>query len=107
MRLSMLVKRLHAKHGNLSRDECGLVVSTILRGIGKHLVSGGRVEIRNFGAFTVKTGSARLSRNPRTGNPIVVPAKARPHFKAGSKLRDGVKATATPANNGKKRVVLG
>jgi len=91
MRFSILVKRLHAKHGSLTRDECRLAVSTILRGIGEHLASGGRVEIRNFGAFTVKTWGARLSRNPRSGASVDVPAKLRPHFKAGRALRDGVK----------------
>jgi len=107
MRFSMLVKRLYAKHGGLTHGDCDLAVRTILRGIGEHLSSGGRVEIRDFGAFTVRTRGARLGRNPKTGAPVDVPAKARPHFKVGRALKEGVKSrgkekTTAPVSDGNK-----
>ena len=48
--------------------------------------NGDRVELRGFGAFGVKTREARIARNPRTGQPVAVPAKKIPHFKMGKQM---------------------
>jgi integration host factor subunit beta len=51
------------------------------------LESGGRVELRGFGAFSVRTRPARSGRNPKTGQPVSVKAKHVPFFKSGKELR--------------------
>jgi integration host factor subunit beta len=56
--------------------------------IGSALARGDRVELRGFGAFSVRVREARVGRNPRTGKEMVVPHKACPHFKTGKELRE-------------------
>ena len=57
------------------------------------LSDGGRVELRGFGAFSVRSRPARSGRNPRTGETVEVPAKAVPFFKSGKELRERLKAS--------------
>ena len=52
------------------------------------LAKGGRVELRGFGAFSVRSRPARAGRNPRTGEPVDVRAKHVPFFKSGKELRE-------------------
>ena len=52
------------------------------------LVRGERVELRGFGAFSVKEREARIGRNPRTGESVPVPEKRVPFFKTGKELRE-------------------
>ncbi len=59
------------------------------------LARGERVELRGFGAFTVKKRDARTGRNPRTGAAVPVDEKAVPFFKAGKELRERVNKGAT------------
>jgi integration host factor subunit beta len=66
------------------------IVSTIFDHIGEALARGDRVELRGFGAFSVKTRTGRIGRNPRTGTAVEVPEKQIPFFKAGKELRDQV-----------------
>ena len=54
----------------------------------KRLRGGERVELRGFGAFSVKKRDARVGRNPRTGESVEVAEKAVPFFKTGKLLRD-------------------
>ena len=58
-----------------------------------HLAEGGRVELRGFGAFSVRARPARFGRNPRTGEAVEVKAKAAPFFKSGKELRERLNAT--------------
>ena len=53
----------------------------------------GRVELRGFGAFSVRSRPARVGRNPRTGETVDVPAKAVPFFKSGKELRERLNAS--------------
>jgi integration host factor subunit beta len=64
-----------------------LIVTTIFNEMVDVLARGGCVELRGFGAFTVKRRNARIGRNPRTGEAVPVGAKAAPFFKAGKELR--------------------
>ena len=57
------------------------------------LVAGGRVELRGFGAFSVRSRPARVGRNPRTGQSVKVKAKAVPFFKSGKELRERLNAS--------------
>ncbi len=54
------------------------------------LARGERVELRGFGAFTVKQRNARAGRNPRTGETVEVAQKSVPFFKAGKELRERI-----------------
>tara|TARA_B100000989_G_scaffold190712_1_gene143649 strand:- start:1745 stop:1996 length:252 start_codon:yes stop_codon:yes gene_type:complete len=64
------------------------IVSTIFDEISEALAQGNRVELRGFGAFSVKHRDARQGRNPRTGESVQVEKKAVPFFKTGKKLRE-------------------
>lgn len=64
------------------------IVSTIFDEISEALAQGNRVELRGFGAFSVKHRDARQGRNPRTGEAVQVEKKAVPFFKTGKKLRE-------------------
>ena len=63
-------------------------MATIFDQILAALARGDRVELRGFGAFTVKQRNARIGRNPRTRETVQVGEKAVPYFKTGKELRD-------------------
>ena len=62
------------------------IVDTVFEQIGSALARGNRVELRGFGAFSLRTRSERVGRNPRTGDEVAVPRKAALHFKIGKEL---------------------
>jgi integration host factor subunit beta len=64
------------------------IVTTIFDEIGAALARGDRVELRGFGAFSVKKRGSRVGRNPRTGEAVDVAAKRVPYFKTGKQLRE-------------------
>ena len=61
-----------------------------------------RIEIRGFGSFSLHLRSARLGRNPKTGDPVELPDKYVPHFKAGKELRERVNNSVKPSAKTKK-----
>lgn len=85
---SELISKIAEKHPNLLQRDVELVVSTVFDEISAAMASGDRVELRGFGAFSVRQREARQARNPRTGDLVDVPAKNAPFFKAGKELRD-------------------
>lgn len=85
---SELVSRIAAENPNLAQKDVEAVVSSVFDEISKALSEGHRVELRGFGAFSVKDREARQARNPRTGEMVDVAAKKVPAFKAGKELRD-------------------
>ena len=84
---SELVARIAAQNPHLYAREVEAAVATILDRIAGALADGDRVELRDFGAFTIRDHEARASRNPRTGKPVMVPARAHVHFKPGKGMR--------------------
>jgi integration host factor subunit beta len=64
------------------------IVNTVFDEITNAMANGDRVELRGFGAFSVKRRDARLGRNPRTGASVDVEEKHVPFFKTGKLLRD-------------------
>ena len=60
------------------------------------LATGHRVELRGFGAFSVKTRPSRMGRNPRTGEPVSVGQKRAPFFRTGKELRERLNITKAP-----------
>lgn len=88
MTKSDLVKRLAAANPHLYLRDVEKIVATVFEEISLALARGDRVELRGFGAFSVRARDARQGRNPRTGDEVEVPDKQVPHFKTGKELRD-------------------
>jgi integration host factor subunit beta len=85
---SDLISELAASHPHLRVADVELIVTTIFDQITGALARGERVELRGFGAFSVKQRGARIGHNPRTGVTVQVREKTVPHFKTGKELRD-------------------
>ena len=90
MTKSELVQRLAEKNPHLFLRDVEKIVDTIFNEISKALVRGDRVELRGFGAFSVKERQARNGRNPRTGESVHVEAKRLPFFKTGKALHESL-----------------
>jgi integration host factor subunit beta len=87
---SELISGLATDNPHLRGADVETIVSTIFDEITAALSRGARVELRGFGAFTVKRRGARTGRNPRTGEAVPVDEKSVPFFKAGKELRERV-----------------
>ena len=85
---SELIEKLAAENTHLTHAEVERLVNAILNTMTSALADGGRVELRGFGAFSVKKRDARTGRNPRTGTAVEVDEKHVPFFKTGKLLRD-------------------
>lgn len=83
---SELIARIAARYPHLYQSDVDAIVGRILTEIGTALGQGRRVELRGFGAFSIKDRKARIGRNPRTGAAVAVAPKRIPHFKAGKEL---------------------
>ncbi len=90
MTRSELIAELAAANPHLRAPDVELIVGTVFNEISAALTRGERVELRGFGAFTIKRRDARTGRNPRTGEAVPVDEKAVPFFKAGKDLRERV-----------------
>lgn len=88
MTKSELILRLAEKNPHLYQRDVERIVSTIFDEVSAALSRGDRVELRGFGAFSVKVRDARTGRNPRTGESVKVARKFVPFFKSGKDLRD-------------------
>ena len=88
MTKSELIQRLAEKHPHLYERDVERIVATIFEGISSALANGDRVELRGFGALSVKARDARIGRNPRAGETVNVSRKFVPFFKAGKDLRN-------------------
>lgn len=88
MTKSELIQKLAERNPHLFLRDVEKIVDTILEEITVALVRGDRVELRGFGAFSVKHRDARVGRNPRTGETVHVESKRLPFFKTGKGLRE-------------------
>ena len=85
---SELIQKIADENPHLYQRDVEKIVNAIFEEIIDALAGGDRVELRGFGAFTVKQRDARVGRNPRTGEQVQVDEKHVPFFKAGKLLRD-------------------
>ena len=85
---SELILRLAERNPHLYQRDIERIVSTIFDEVSAALARGDRVELRGFGAFSVKQRPARIGRNPRTGDAVHVAEKFIPFFKTGKELRE-------------------
>jgi integration host factor subunit beta len=100
MTKSELINELAAANPHLLGPDVETIVGTIFSEITAALARGHRVELRGFGAFTIKKREARTGRNPRTGAAVPVEEKVVPFFKAGKELRERVNRPAASRNGG-------
>jgi integration host factor subunit beta len=84
---SELIQRIAAQNPHLYQRDVEKVVDAMLDDIMAALVRGDRVELRGFGAFSVRVREARRGHNPRTGAVVDVSKKAVPFFKSGKEVR--------------------
>jgi integration host factor subunit beta len=85
---SELVQKLADENPNLFHRDIERIVSIVFDEITDALARGDRVELRGFGAFSVKHRPARVGRNPRSGEAVQIEEKWSPFFKSGKELRD-------------------
>lgn len=87
---SELIERVAQRQSQLSQKDVELAVKTMLEEMSQALATGGRIEIRGFGSFSLHYRAPRLGRNPKTGESVDLTGKYVPHFKPGKELRDRV-----------------
>ena len=83
-----MIQKIADENPHLYQRDVEKIVNTIFEEITDAMARGDRVELRGFGAFSVKKRDARVGRNPRTGETVDVEEKAVPFFKTGKLLRD-------------------
>lgn len=90
MTRKQLIAALARRFPTLTEQDAALSVKYIFDALAGALVQGGRVEVRGFGSFSVRTRPPRNAHNPKTGEPVAVGEKRVPHFLPGKELRERV-----------------
>ena len=90
MNKSDLIKKISENSDSLNEEDLEQTVNTILNLISSSLSKGDRVEIRNFGTFSVRSRDQRISRNPRPGTSVLIEPKNHPYFRASKFLRESL-----------------
>lgn len=85
---SELIQKIADENPHLYQRDVERIVNTVFEEVTDAMSRGDRVELRGFGAFSVKKRDARVGRNPRTGESVTVDEKHVPFFKTGKLLRD-------------------
>ena len=91
MTKQQLIDHLSQSKG-ISRQTAKMVVNIFFQSITDTLMKGGRVEIRDFGIFSVRHYDGRTGKNPKTGEVVEVPPKRLPFFKVGKNLMERINA---------------
>ena len=90
MTKAQLIKKLSSKLHGYQQEDIEKSVSLILKKISDSLSKGDRVEVRNFGTFSIRNRGKRISRNPKTGSSVQVNSKYHPYFRASKNLRESL-----------------
>tara|TARA_B100000401_G_scaffold140544_1_gene93335 strand:+ start:208 stop:486 length:279 start_codon:yes stop_codon:yes gene_type:complete len=90
MNKSDLVNNISVKSDLFTEDDIEKLVNSILDLISESLRKNQRVEVRNFGTFSIRSREKRLSRNPKTGTSVLVEAKKHPYFRASKNLKQSL-----------------
>lgn len=96
MTKSELIEILARRQSQLAYKDVELAVKTILEHMSGTLSNGERIEIRGFGSFSLHYRPPRVGRNPKSGEPVSLPAKYVPHFKPGKQMRERVDNSRSP-----------
>jgi integration host factor subunit beta len=100
---SELVQRIHSHNSHLYQRDVENIINTVLDQIVDAMSRGDRVELRGFGAFSVKVRAARTGRNPRTGAVVPVSKKVVPFFKTGKEMRERLNSDTDRLTTGSRR----
>ncbi len=100
MTKSELIQRLSQKYPHLYQRDIEILVNTILNEISGALAEGSRVELRGFGAFSVRERDPRTARNPKNGEVVSIGTRHAIYFRTGKELRERI--NKGPANSGSK-----
>ena len=90
MTKSDLILRLSRKFPDLYQRDVEKIVNSILNEMVKSLKKGGRVELRGFGAFSVRKREARIARNPKNGKEVSIGERHAIYFRTGKELREKI-----------------
>ena len=85
---SELIQRISDENPHLYQRDVERIVNTIFEQITEAMARGDRVELRGFGAFSVKRRDARIGRNPRTGEKMMSKARTQAAFRPAAALKD-------------------
>jgi integration host factor subunit beta len=83
-----------ANAAELTKKDAERLVELVFESIIESLNHGEKIELRGFGSFRVRERGARRGRNPKTGEPVSIPAKRVPYFKAGKELKELINENA-------------
>ena len=90
MNKSDLLRKLKEKRDTFPEEDLESSINLIVYFISRTLQEANRVEIRNFGTFSVRKRTKRLSRNPKTGTSVLVEPKSHPYFRASKNLKESL-----------------
>ena len=90
MTKSELIEALASRQPQLTSKDIESAVKTVLEYMAQTLANGERIEIRGFGSFSLHYRLPRVGRNPKSGEPVSLPAKYVPYFKPGKQMRERV-----------------
>ncbi len=90
---SELIESIADRYEMLSSRDVELAIKTMIDSMAQVLATGGRIEIRGFGSFSLHYRAPRIGRNPKTGDTVKLMGKHVPHFKPGKELRDRVNSS--------------
>ncbi|CAD6880569.1 Integration host factor beta subunit [Methylomonas albis] len=90
MTKSELIEQLATKLPHLLRGDVELAINSLIHSMTHNLATGGRIEIRGFGGFSITRRAARMGHNPKTGERVSLPSRYATHFKPGLDLRERV-----------------
>ena len=90
MNKSDLIEKLSNKLTSHIEEDIENSVNLILDKLTQSLINNGRIEVRNFGTFSIRRRAGRLSRNPKTGTSVVVQSKYHPYFRASKYLKESL-----------------
>lgn len=91
---SELIETMTARHPHFYAKDVEKIVTAILEEIARALDAAGRVELRGFGALSVRQHEAREGRNPRSGAAVEISARSVVRFKPGKEMRERLNASA-------------
>ena len=87
-----------AEAAELTKKDAERLVEIVFESIIETLNQGEKIELRGFGSFRVRERGARRGRNPKTGDPVSIPAKRVPYFKPGKELKELINGHTSPPN---------
>lgn len=90
MTKSELIKIMKNKHPELQLKEVATLVDVFFSMMSENLAEGGRVEIRGFGTFSLRTRKPRMARNPKTGEKVQIGERNAVYFRAGKALKNKI-----------------